>query len=219
MNNTINTSTLSTSTNPVTAKMIAEKIGMNIGTVRQCLTKNARKYKTDTVERVRKVAREMGYDPHYAMAANAQALYLSRSNFPSMEVETSRMMILREQGYSNAEIAKMIGKGHQTVLKRIGCQDNELSNQNRAAANYLRAQKNLRRKVYVAQKSAFRMNELDEEIVLIRQRQNELMKEHEELVKKESSLLFERSVLCPRVEQAQKLAVDNLGSLNSTPLQ
>ena len=72
--------------------------------------------------------------------------------FHSREDEVRHMKYLREQGYSNSEIAKAIGRSYQAVLMNIGKQDPELSKQNVAMAQHIRAQKNAARKQYVLNK-------------------------------------------------------------------
>ncbi len=73
-------------------------------------------------------------------------------NFRTKEEEVARMKELRAMGYSNAEIAKAVGRSNFTVLKDLGPQDPELSLQNRAMAAHIRAQKNAARKQYVLNK-------------------------------------------------------------------
>ena len=68
MNTTMNNMPVAVYSNPVTAKMIAEKLGMNVFTVKACLCKNARKMSKEKVNLVRKTAEEMGYDPKTARA-------------------------------------------------------------------------------------------------------------------------------------------------------
>ena len=48
--------------------------------------------------------------------------YLNKSNFPSRKIRKERMLRLREQGYTNEEIARKVGVCHQTVINNIGIQ-------------------------------------------------------------------------------------------------
>lgn len=73
-------------------------------------------------------------------------------NFKTREEEVARMKELRAMGYSNPEIAKMIGRDVHAVLRNIGKQDPELAKQNVAMAAHIRAQKNAARKQYMINK-------------------------------------------------------------------
>ena len=169
MNTTMNNMPVAVSSNPVTAKMIAEKLGMNVLTVKACLCKNARKMSKEKVNLVRKTAEEMGYDPKTARAlssrnywaktaeerkakkkAKKEAAYLLTHNFPSKESETKRMEYLRAQGYSNREIAQKVGRCTSTVYHRIGAQAEDMSTENRIQGQKNRAARNAQRRQYVA---------------------------------------------------------------------
>lgn len=57
--------------------------------------------------------------------------HLIASNFPSSKEEEQRMAILRQQGYSNAQIAKKIGRSYSFVLNHMGCQPQFVTDQSR----------------------------------------------------------------------------------------
>ena len=147
-------------TRPVTAKDVAEKLGKSAYSVAWYLgNKQSKDLQTPTAILVRKTAQEMGYKPHnertYAekCAACRPNKFYYNGNFYTKEEEVARMKELRNQGYSNAEIAKIVGRTCGTVLRNIGTQDAELSKQNRVMASHIRAQKNAMRKMYVVNKN------------------------------------------------------------------
>lgn len=57
--------------------------------------------------------------------------HLIASNFPSSKEEEQRMAILRQQGYSNAQIAKKIGRSYNFVLNHMGRQPQFVTKQSR----------------------------------------------------------------------------------------
>ena len=200
-------------TRPVTMKDIAEKLGMSVGTVKQYLSP---KYHWNGigVQLVRKTAEEMGYDPK-AVLAYTGALRKGKSwkwkrhteksnptpqprynggNFFTKEEEMERMKELRGMGYSNAEIARKVGRSYLTVLVNIGKQDPELSRQNREMAQKYRAQKNAARKQYVVNKPIREYNKRVEQHNRIKA----------ELARLQVALLSEK----PEIEQAAQTKID-----------
>lgn len=167
------------STRPVMIKDIAEKLGMSVHTVYQYLSPKCY-WNGAGVQLVRKTAEEMGYDPK-AVLSYTGSLWKGKSrkgqrhtkrethsnpkprynggNFYTKEEEVERMKELRAMGYSNAEIARKVGRAYQTVLINIGKQDPELSRQNRVMARQYRAQKNAARKQYLINKPIREYNE------------------------------------------------------------
>ena len=129
--------------------------------------------------------------------------------FHSREDEVRHMKYLREQGYSNAEIAKMIGRTAQTVLANIGKQDPELSKQNVAMAQHIRAQKNAARKAYVINKP-------------IRE-YNKRVEQHNKMKAELNLLQLDLLTQKPIIEQAAQTKIDfplvNLSTVQPTALQ
>lgn len=165
MNTTMNNMPVAVSSNPVTAKMIAERLGLSVKTVHNCMCTDTNGRSQKTVELVRKTADEMGYDPKAANGigfrnyhaktaddhkAKKEPVYLLTHNFPSKEAETKRMIYLREQGYSNKEIAQKVGRCYETVYHRIGAQSQDMSLSNRIQGQKNRAARNAQRRQYVA---------------------------------------------------------------------
>lgn len=154
---------------PVTIRDIAAALHMSPSTVRVYLGDNSvtRKQKSSqAIMRVREYAKKVGYDPYTAWSYNADhckemvehaknvklTTYYRGGNFHTKEEEVARMKELRDEGYSNAEIAKKVGRCSVTVCNNIGPQDPELSRQNVAMAAHIRAQKNAARRQYVINK-------------------------------------------------------------------
>ena len=119
------------------------------------------------------------------------------------------MKELRSLGYSNAEIAKAIGRHYLCVLKHIGKQDPELSTQNRAMAAHIRAQKNAARKQYVLNKP-------------IRE-YNKRVEQHNKLKAEITRMEAELRGQTPAIEKAAKIKIDfplvDLHTVQPTALQ
>ena len=97
-------------------------------------------------------AKRQEYRHVYIKVRNGRSMNYRNGNFKTREEEVARMKELRELGYSNAEIAKAVGRSEQTVRNAIGKQDYELWRQNIAMGAHIRAQKNAARKQYLLNK-------------------------------------------------------------------
>lgn len=87
MNTAMNNMPVAVSSNPVTVKMIAEKLGMNVGTTRMCMRKDTGRMSKEKVELVRKTAEEMGYDPNKARALGGRARWAMTADERSAKAE------------------------------------------------------------------------------------------------------------------------------------
>lgn len=201
---------------PVTARDIAAALHLSLNTVTVYLSKKERN--SATAQRVRDYAEKVGYDPKKALEYGRRykntekpviESYYYNGNFHTKEEEVARMKELREQGFSNAEIAKKLGRGIVTVWNAIGKQDKELTLQNIAMAAHIRAQKNAARKQYVVNKPIREYNAKVE--------QHNKMKA--ELNKLQTELLTEKSAIV----QAAKTKIDfplvDLHTVQPTALQ
>lgn len=133
----------------VTAKDIAEKLGIGKSTVQGCLNnKFAKGYRKETVDKVRKAAEEMGYDKQACLAYGYMLSGEKRrkikepknyrgGNFLTKEAEVQRMKELRAEGYTNFQIARKIGRSFGMVFHCIGKQDPSLT----AISHKLRGQR------------------------------------------------------------------------------
>lgn len=217
MNTTINNNAIAVSANPVTAKMIAEKLGVSTYTVWCCMGETASKrgLSQKMIDLVHRTAQEMGYDPKAAKYSKAtrekavKTMWLRHSNFETRELETERMITLRAQGYSNAEIAKKIGRDYQTVRRRIGCQDEDMSLANRIQGAKNVAARNAQRRQYVADHTVSTYNGIVTELAEVR----------DKLVKLEDQAVEMR----PRAVEASKIAkvkmIQDLSGVSATSVQ
>ena len=71
-------------------------------------------------------------------------------NFPTHQAETDHMKALRERGYNNREIAKMVGRAIHTVYDNIGPQPKIMTELSKQLAGERRAKANQNRKIAVA---------------------------------------------------------------------
>lgn len=131
----------------VTARDIATRTGFSVVSVQKALGSAPTTLSPATVQQIRDVAAEMGYDatPYHPKG------YLHRSNFPSPEVELERMEILRSQGYSNADIARKTGTSYQRVLYRLGKQPKAITKMNCSASAIGRHLRSIQRERYQLQ--------------------------------------------------------------------
>lgn len=199
------------SVRPVTAKDVAEKLGKSAYSVAWYLgNKQSKDLQTPTAILVRKTAQEMGYKPRNEWThTERSAKFYWNGNFHTKEEEIARMQELRAKGYSNAEIAKLVGRTYESVRRNIGKQDPELSRQNVAMAHHIRAQKNAARKLYVLNKPIREYNK----------RVDEHNKMKAELAQLQLELLEQK----PIIEQAAQTKIDfplvNLATVQPTALQ
>lgn len=139
---------------------IAKASGFGLGTVRNCLSdKCSANYKQSTVEKVRQTAADLGYKPRTARSYRDRGDTPANSLFKSKSIETSAMLTLREQGHSNAEIARRCGVTVTTVRARIGNQPKALSAANRKLADTVRAEKSRIKRDFVAKKTVEEYNQ------------------------------------------------------------
>lgn len=228
MNTTINTAPIAVASNPVTAEMIAKRLGLSKHTVNQCMRKSKGNCSQKTVDLVRKTAEEMGYDPKAAKVAGArkssearwaktaderrakkEADYLLTHNFPSKAAETRRMLYLQSQGMSNAEIGKAVGRCYLTVLRRIGKQPDDVTKANVRYGNKLRAQKNAHRRLVAADHTVNTYNGMVTELAEV----------------KAKVVLIEGQVkaMLPKVKEAAKISqvkmIEDISDAPATALQ
>ena len=90
--------------------------------------------------------------------------YWHNGCFHTRADEIKRMIDLREQGFSNAEIAKKIGRHPLTIRNAIGLQPEEMTKQNHMIGCKIYAQKNAARKQYAINKPIEDYNNAVEEV-------------------------------------------------------
>ena len=69
--------------------------------------------------------------------------------FHTRTEERERMRQLRDEGYSNKEIAQKLGRDYRTVLHALGYQPEGITKKNKQIGQKIRAQKSASRKQYV----------------------------------------------------------------------
>lgn len=113
----------------LTLRDVSETLGIGESTVRKAMCKNSCNISLQTVEGIRERARQLGYiKPGTAefkqmMRDIRDFDYLERGNFVDKAHKHKRMEILRDQGYSHKEIARMVGCSVGTVYYHLGNQD------------------------------------------------------------------------------------------------
>lgn len=190
-----NTNTMSNPVKVITARDIAEKLGVGVTTIHNCLTGYTCGYAKETVEKIQATAKEMGYDPKKARGRRSKTMepkpekFWCNGNYHSREEEVARMMTLREEGFSNAEIAKKLGRAILTVRRNIGAQPADMTKGNRIEGARNRWAKESRRKAYVESHKVTvhndtvrKVNELTEKMNANMAEIRELRKVHDEMV-------------------------------------
>lgn len=149
----------------ITHKDIAQHCGLSFSTVRKIMssgyTKKYGSYSDKTIERVKTAAQELGYMPKGSEERRKMTKvrveakkelerakkYWRNGNFHSGEEETQRMIYLRNNGHTNAAIAKKTGRTIKTVLNKIGRQPKEYTKESfRLASERLRLEREAQRK-------------------------------------------------------------------------
>lgn len=201
---------------PVTAADIAARLNMSVATVRIAMSDKSSAIvglSQKTVARVRETAKQMGYNPKAAMIYGA---WYYDGNFKTKEEEVSRMLELRGQGYSNAEIAAKVGRSYLTVLGAIGKQDEELSRQNRSMGQHIRAQKAAARRQYVINKP---IREHNAKVAAAQKKQAEIEAALAKLAEEQAAIKAEQ----PAIEQVAQTKIEfplfDLHTVQPTALQ
>lgn len=118
----------------LTLRDVSETLGIGESTVRKAMCKNPCNISMQTVEGIRERAKQLGYikpgTPEFKqmMKDIRDYDYLERGNFVDKAHKHRRMEILRDQGFSHKEIARMIGCCTATVYYHLGHQDAERTN-------------------------------------------------------------------------------------------
>ena len=103
-----------------TAKKIAQDLGLSLVTVHLSMN-GTYKGKVETMRRVQKYAEQVGYDPVYAKKGGVlRDKFIDRTRFGTYEEFISYCRDKRREGYTNKEIAQMVGCSIHTILSAIG---------------------------------------------------------------------------------------------------
>lgn len=128
----------------ITCRTIAQDIGCHYHTVERVLCKHL-PVSESLAATIREYAEKVGYVPVTKSMAK-RARFLEEIGFGTAEQLEEHMKMLRERGYTNAEIAKKCGVSYNTALLYIGKQPKEYTAESmRIAGEYAKA-KNAARK-------------------------------------------------------------------------
>lgn len=144
---------------------IANEFGIKRNTVNAILAPNSKRTGKRAIA-IREYAKKMGYDPSKRLRVKKEKPehFWCNGCFHSKAEEVARMESLREEGFSNAQIAKKIGRTTITVRRSIGQQPEEITRLNKIMGGKIRAQKNAMRKQYVINKPIIEYNQKVEEL-------------------------------------------------------
>lgn len=140
----------------ITIKDVADRAGVNYSTTQNILSSRPG-YAKATVEKVAKAAQELNYKSNRRSPANR--LFASRTS------ETETMRKLRNEGYSNEEIAHRCGVTITTVIKRIGVQPQFITDAHKKLAGKMMTAKREIRYAYMQQhQTVVHYNKMTEEL-------------------------------------------------------
>ena len=140
----------------ITIKDVADRAGVCYSTTQNILSSRPG-YAKATVEKVAKAAQELNYTSNRHSPANN--LFASRAN------ETGTMQKLRNEGFSNEEIAHRCGVTVTTVIKRIGVQPQFITDAHKKLAGKMMTAKREIRYAYMQQhQTVVHYNKMTEEL-------------------------------------------------------
>lgn len=135
-----------------TARRIAHELNMNHSTVSNILCGN-KNYADATIAKVLDFAKSVGYDAeigkHYKAhreTAKKEKFWFG-GNFHTKAEEIAHMNFLRDEGFTNAEIARKIGRSYGTVRCNIGLQPKSYTERSRIRACEIRHAKTVDRRM------------------------------------------------------------------------
>lgn len=158
--------TLTRSEKTVSMEMIANKLGISCTTVQRVYASNGKKVNEKIEEKIRQAADILGYIPGRNKKHNGKDVAVKwwwGGNFHTKEEEVSRMLDYRKAGFTNAEIAKKLGRSRDTVDRHLGKQDAAMTAMSCKMAGLRRAQQNAARKQYAINKPILEYNAKVEE--------------------------------------------------------
>ena len=219
----------------ITANDIAQKFNVSLRTAEQYLAPKS-KYNSKTAQNMRAYATQIGYYAPDGKCDRCGKVFQIKQRFQhlcpecakymkekvwrhgknrkfycngcfhSREEEQKRMLQLREDGYSNMEIAQKIGRHYKTVLLAIGYQPDGITKKNKVMGQKIRAQKNASRKQYVVNEQVTEYNRKVDECEKKRVELKELqitVGNMEKAIKKDEkrvTRLANKVIKCPDIE-------------------
>ena len=185
----------------VTQRDIAKAAGVSKGTVANIMTgyPHDKYYSAETKEKVLNAAKELGYirrniadrdEPFRIKVGKQEEHFYYNGNFHSRDEEVRHMRYLRVKGYTNAEIAKKIGRSYVTVYKAIGKQPEEYTKMSKKLSGKRISSANAARRALA---NRARIDELSEKLAKLDHEGEQLAREQEALTAKISANNAERS--------------------------
>ena len=133
---------------PVTGKMVADKLRIATQTFWRAY-KNTDPRKKELEQAVRTAAQIMGFIPGRRKPHTVKPVtFWWGGNYHSHTDELARMKQLRDEGFTNAEIARKIGRAYTTVLNNIGKQPAMMTDRSHSLAGTFRKQTAAARAAY-----------------------------------------------------------------------
>lgn len=185
----------------VTQMDIAKAAGVSKGTVANVMTgyPHDKYYSAETKKKVLDAAKELGYirhciadrdEPFRIKVGKPEEHFYYNGNFHSREEEVQHMRYLRANGYTNAEIAKKIGRSYCMVWSAIGNQPEEYTKMTRNLSGKRISSANAARRALA---NRARIDELSEKLAKLDHEGEQLAREQEALTAKISANNAERS--------------------------
>lgn len=185
----------------VTQRDIAKAVGVSRNTVANVIIgfPHDIHYSAETKKKVLDAAKELGYirhiiadrdEPFRIKVGKQEEHFYYNGNFHSREEEVQHMRYLRAKGYTNAEIAKKIGRNYVTVYKKIGKQPEEYTKMSRRLSGERISSANAARRALA---NRARIDELSEKLAKLDHEGEQLAREQEVLTAKISANNAERS--------------------------
>ena len=181
-----------------TIKDISQAIGLNIQTIKRAYA-NTDKRNEELEAAIRAAGEKMGYIPGYCKPRKEKPItFYWGGNYHNQDEEIARMKQLREAGYTNAEIARKIGRAYKTVLNNLGKQPEMMTERSRHLASTFRMQTRAARAAYLRNKPIAEYNQKVEEHNLLKARLNALQLEIL-TSKPRIEEIAEEPVICPNL--------------------
>lgn len=185
----------------VTQRDIAKAAGVSRSTVANIMVGYPydKSYAATTKEKVFNAMKELGYirhniadrdEPFRIKVGKPEEHFYHSGNFHSREEEVQHMRYLRAKGYTNAEIAKKIGRSYWMVWSAIGNQPEEYTKMSKKLSGKRISSANAARRALA---NRARIDELSEKLAKLDHEGEQLAREQEALAAKISANNAERS--------------------------
>ena len=185
----------------VTQRDIAKAVGVSRNTVANVIIgfPHDIHYSAETKKKVLDAAKELGYirhiiadrdEPFRIKVGKPEEHFYHSGNFHSREEEVQHMRYLRAKGYTNAEIAKKVGRSYWMVWSAIGNQPEEYTKMSKKLTGKRISSANAARRALA---NRARIDELSEKLAKLDHEGEQLAREQEALSAKISANNAERN--------------------------